>query len=581
MSNYPEPADISALLPPLSTSRFLSNHKRSSYRKLFFSNNFLLDSNIMGKVWGSSSSGNEEHNSTGSAPQPERNGSGRSPLAADESGRRGEPNERTTLLRPHHLDPDDPAVSPYNRFSVRSLRLLSIFFLIVSFLWWLVLLVTTFISPPEFYTRGGGWFPFAYSTFAIGILFVLLLFYSTPSKTERSILLGVLLFLAVNTIIILAAYPIRNDEAWVGIASVLWTLFVTAWAVICDRVVEYGKHEEEVRLTGREETRYSLTEWFSVFAATILLTVFLVISVLFTISLSIRASDATLAPPGRLYKVDVYKYNIHINCIGDKLNSHGHKSTTVFLEGGEDPVEGRIESWVKDAYTNNTIKRYCYWDRPGMAWSDNGPSPLSAGKVADTLSTALIKANETGPWVLVSHGVGGIYSRVFASRHPSDIKGLLLIDAFPESLLHRLGSPGRGFILWLRGILYPLGIDRMVSAVFMGHSRQDRIIGRDAYQNGRQIKAQLQENLVATTYTQNEIDAARLILPRDTPIVVVSSGQAVKKSQEWDNGQRELTYLSDNNVAWDVVDSASHNVWENLRGKEILGKRLAQLVDSD
>jgi hypothetical protein len=70
-----------------------------------------------------------------------------------------------------------------------------------------------------------------YSTFAIGILFVLLLFYSTPSKTERSILLGVLLFLAVNTIIILAAYPIRNDEAWVGIASVLWTLFVTAWAV--------------------------------------------------------------------------------------------------------------------------------------------------------------------------------------------------------------------------------------------------------------------------------------------------------------------------------------------------------------
>ena len=66
---------------------------------------------------------------------------------------------------------------------------------------------------------------------ATGILLVLLLFYATPSKTERIVLGLVFFFLFVNTIIILAAYPLRHDENWTGIVSVIWALLVTAWAV--------------------------------------------------------------------------------------------------------------------------------------------------------------------------------------------------------------------------------------------------------------------------------------------------------------------------------------------------------------
>jgi pimeloyl-ACP methyl ester carboxylesterase len=327
------------------------------------------------------------------------------------------------------------------------------------------------------------------------------------------------------------------------------------------------------------ETRHSFREWCSVFAGTILLIIFLAVTVLFTINLSIYARDTTLAPPGKLYFVDSNKYQVHVNCIGNKTNSHGHKVITVFVEGGEDPVEGRIANWVDEAYSNNIIQRYCYWDRPGMAWSENAPSPLSAGMAADALSEALRKAGEEGSWVLVSHGIGGIYSRIFASRHSADIKGLLLIDTLPESLLHRVASPGRGFLLWIRGVIYPLGIDRLVSAIILQHNRNDRVYGRDAYQNGGQIKYKLQENLVATTFTNNEIIAARGILPRDTPVVVVSSGQKVKRDKEWNDGQRELSKLTDNLVAWDVVNGAPHEVWRNSHGREILEKRLTQLVN--
>lgn len=115
------------------------------------------------------------------------------------------------------------------------------------------------------------------------------------------------------------------------------------------------------------------------------------------------AHDASLVPFGKRYYVDGDKYRVHLFCEGSKNDS----DTTVLLEAGEYPVEGGMESWVFDAYNNATITRYCYWDRPGYGFSDNAPSPLSAGMAVDALTEALVKANESGPWVLVSHGVGG------------------------------------------------------------------------------------------------------------------------------------------------------------------------------
>lgn len=177
--------------------------------------------------------------------------------------------------------------------------------------------------------------------------------------------------------------------------------------ILCDRVVAYGKQEEEERLTGRRETRRSLTEWLSVFSSTIVLIVLIIVAFLFTATLVLRSNDASLAPPGTRYWVDCHTYEIHVFCQGNATTVGGGKVTTVLLEGGEDPVKYGLEGWVLDAYRDRKIDRYCYWDRPGMGFSENAPSPMSAGMAVDVLSEALMKADEGGPWVLVSHGVGG------------------------------------------------------------------------------------------------------------------------------------------------------------------------------
>ena len=453
-------------------------------------------------------------------------------------------------------------------------------FLAITFLWWVLLLVSIFVSPPGLHTRGSGFFDFSYTTLTAGILLCSLLFFSAPSMAMR-VCQGVIgLFLLVDLIIIVSVPRVRAEEGPAGIASVVWATVITGYCVTTDRVVAWGKREEEERLTGRPETRRTLREWLAVLTATIILVVYIVITVLMTATLVLRSRDASLEMDGQRYFVDGGKYEVHLACVGEPQSANGTRTPTVLLEAAEVPLEFDFEHWAYAAYQNGTISRYCYWDRPGYAWSDNAPSPHSAGMSADNLAEALAVAGEEGPWILVSAGYGSIVSRIFSARHFRDVVGIMMIDPLHEDLLHRIASPGRGFLLWAWGIISPLGIDRISGALFKGRTREDRVYGRDAPGGGKFIKAALQENLVADSLSKNEVTSARTIQSSDTPLVVVSSGISVRRDTEWSRKQEDLTKLTDNLISWDVVNKAPHHVWETYEGRKIMEKRLGQLVKS-
>lgn len=458
------------------------------------------------------------------------------------------------------------------------MRYLTIIFLIATFLWWVLLLVSIFVSPPKMHSRGSGFFDFAYTCLTLGNLLVATIFFVTPAKGLRITTAIISVFLAVDVIIILAVPRVRLEEGWVGISSVVWAFLMSVWCILTDRVVAYGKREEEERLTGRAETRRTLKEWTAILIATIFTVIFIIIVILMTGTLGIRARDSTLKMYGDRILVDGDKYAVHLACVGNVTHTGGKKDPTILLEAGEEPLEYDFEHWAYAAYKNKTISRYCYWDRPGYAFSDNAPSPHSAGMSADALSEALARAGEEGPWILVSAGTGSIVSRIFSSRHLKQVVGLLLVDPYHEDLLHRIGSPGRGFMLWAWGIISPLGTVRLAGAIFKGRTREDRVYGRNAYQSGKFIKAQLQENLVADSLSKNEVVSARNIQSADTPLAIISSGIEVKRDSEWERKQKDLTKLTENLVAWDVVNKAPHQVWATLEGRTAMEKRLRQLV---
>ena len=431
------------------------------------------------------------------------------------------------------------------------------------------------------HSRGSGFFDFSYTTLTMGNLAVAILFFSVPSKPMEWGSLAIAFFLLIDMIIILAVPRIRVEEGWVGIASVVWATLIALYNVLTDRVVAWGKQEEEERLTGRKETRRSLREWCAVLTATVIMVILIVVSILLTATLILRSRDAGLAPPGQRYYVDGDKYQLHLACLGNvTYDSKGHRLPTVIVEGGENPVEDTMDDWVFNAYSNGTINQYCYYDRPGLGWSDNAPSPHSAGMTSDALSEALTVAGIKPPYVLVSAGIGGIYSRIFSSRHPGEIAGFLLIDTLHEDLLYTIAGATRGFLLWARGIISPLGYDRLAGAIAKGRTPEDRVYGKSAYQNGKYIKAKLQENLVASSLTKNEVNQARVIQGDKTPLVVVSSGDHIRKDNNWERKQKDLTTITDNLIGWDIVTGAPHEVWRTLEGRTLLEKRLGELVKS-
>ena len=385
--------------------------------------------------------------------------------------------------------------------------------------------------------------------------------------------------LLVDLIIIVSVSRVRTEEGPPGIASVVWATLMTVWCVVTDRVVTWGKREEEERLTGRPETRRTLRAWLAVLVATIILIIYIIIVVLLTATLIIRSRDAGLEMEGKRYAVENDKYQVHLSCLGNTTtDAAGRRSPTVLLEAAEAPVEYDFEHWAYAAMQNGTIGRYCYWDRPGYGWSDNAPSPHSAGMSADKLSEALTLAGEEGPWILVSAGYGSIVSRIFSSRNFRKVAGIMLVDPLHEDLLSRLGAPNRGFVLWGRGILSPIGVPRVFEALFVGVNRADRVYGRKAYQGGKFIKAQLQENLAAESFSKVEVTTARTIQDDKTPLVVITSGIHVQEDDDWSSNQEDLTKITGNLLHWDIVNQAPHYVWRTYDGRRTMEKRLGQLM---
>lgn len=101
------------------------------------------------------------------------------------------PDEHTRLL-PNRVDssrgmltPDDPAVTPYNLWSIRLLRYTTVLFTVITFFWWVVVLVSTFATPPGFHIRGSGFFAYGFSSLALANMLFTLIFFEVPARPVR------------------------------------------------------------------------------------------------------------------------------------------------------------------------------------------------------------------------------------------------------------------------------------------------------------------------------------------------------------------------------------------------------------
>jgi pimeloyl-ACP methyl ester carboxylesterase len=126
------------------------------------------------------------------------------------------------------------------------------------------------------------------------------------------------------------------------------------------------------------------------------------------------------------------------------LECRGTGSPTVVLVAG---LKASAEDWNIAEKQAPTVfaevakfTRVCAYDRPGTpvgekaSRSDPVRQPTTAEDAVADLHALLSAANEASPYVLVGHSYGGLIVRLYASRYPKDVSGLVLVDALSEGL---------------------------------------------------------------------------------------------------------------------------------------------------
>ncbi|MEV4166464.1 alpha/beta fold hydrolase [Nonomuraea dietziae] len=139
-----------------------------------------------------------------------------------------------------------------------------------------------------------------------------------------------------------------------------------------------------------------------------------------------RSADA--APLSGTEKIEVAGRSVNVSCSGDPAKG---KPVIVLMHGGGDGLD-RLAAVQKTLSEQN---RVCSYDRLGAGASDqpDGPQDLSsAGKI---LTGVLDRVAGDRPVVLAGHSLGGLIAARYAPDHQDRVKGLVLMDATPPTML--------------------------------------------------------------------------------------------------------------------------------------------------
>lgn len=219
--------------------------------------------------------------------------------------------------------------------------------------------------------------------------------------------------------------------------------------------------------------------------------------------------------------------NVRLN-----IDCSGNGSPTIILDSGMG-VPGM--SWRNIQSDVAKFSRVCSYDRAGYGWSEIGPKPRTSQQIAHELRALLDAAPEKGPYIMVGHSFGGYNVRVFTGMYPSDVLGMVLIDAehgdeerrieelLPPSIEGQIKKRDKWNAMFDR-LLTPLtlhlGIDRLKTAV-----RYDSMGQEYFYLEARTDAAAIAENEVDSTSWQQVQAAGNL---GDRPLIVLTAGQAVR-----------------------------------------------------
>jgi pimeloyl-ACP methyl ester carboxylesterase len=290
-----------------------------------------------------------------------------------------------------------------------------------------------------------------------------------------------------------------------------------------------------------------------------------------------RAGDAKrYPPPGQL--VDVGGYRLHLHCVGQG-------SPTVVLDAG---LGSFSLDWGAVQNQLSTSTRVCAYDRAGLGWSEPGPSPRNPEQFASELHVLLTNAGIKGPYVLVAHSISGKTARLFASQHPNEVAGMVLIDARHESVDEHLTPQQiaaedtqqqrfQDMIRWtarfgLVRLLWAPAWPRVLPGTQNLSAETRTAIGI--------LQARPQQTETALAEGQGRLESNTVLSSAaplgDMPLVVLASSQNIDHLPFWKDAQQIMAGLSSNSRL--VVASSGHSV--HFEQPALVVESIRQVLDA-
>jgi pimeloyl-ACP methyl ester carboxylesterase len=256
-------------------------------------------------------------------------------------------------------------------------------------------------------------------------------------------------------------------------------------------------------------------------------------------------------------RFDVGGFKMHIDCTGQG-------SPTVVFDSG---LGDTSLSWRRVQPEIAKLTRACTYDRAGLGYSEASPRPRTGKVIAQELHALLQAAKVAGPYVLVGHSMGGYDVRLYANLYPSEVEGMVLVDAshpdqdnrFPRELKDMEGT-------WLREAEFleysaPFGIPRLLGFC------EDDPVWRAAecnFHSAREGVAELKsfDESAAETAATGALDSIPLAVlshDPDKPSAELPADLAKPVNQAWEKMQEELAHLSTRGTRT-VAKNSSHYI---------------------
>ena len=214
--------------------------------------------------------------------------------------------------------------------------------------------------------------------------------------------------------------PKRKVSNWAAVKR------ARAWSPDYQEMIEFQRGEKKrYAAKGRASSRKSIVPPASGGHVTIRLgVVSLSIMLLVTESGGAQATSNALLPriPGRM--VDIGGYRLHTDC-------GGKGSPVVILENG---LGDNFADWALVQPRVAKFTKVCSYDRAYDGFSDAGPIPVTMHQQVDELHKLLKAGQLRPPYIMVGHSYGGILARLYKSIYPSEVTGLVFVDATHEDI---------------------------------------------------------------------------------------------------------------------------------------------------